>query len=106
VAFVLVLVAERLPIEESVRATHLLEEAGIPLGGVIINRVLPEAAGGEFLASRKAQERVYLDEIERRFPSARRVLVPQLPRDVCGLGSLEQVSDHLLEKRRLSGSRV
>ena len=96
VAFVLVLVPERLPIEESARAAHLLEDAGIPLGGVVVNRVLPEEAGGAFFESRKAQERVYLDEIERRFSAAPRVRVPQLPRDVHGIESLEQVAANLL----------
>jgi arsenite-transporting ATPase len=96
VAFVLVLVPERLPIEESARAIHLLEDAGIPLGGVIVNRVLPDAASGEFFESRKAQERVYLAEIESRFSAARHVLVPQLPRDVHGIGSLARIAAHLL----------
>jgi arsenite-transporting ATPase len=96
VAFVLVLVAERLAIEESVRNLHLLEETGIALGAILVNRVLPERADGEFLRSRKEQERVYLDEIERRFGSARRVMVPQLPRDVAGIDSLEVIAGHLL----------
>ena len=96
-AFVLVLVPERLPIEESARAVHLLEEVGVSLGGVVVNRVLPDSAGDPFLRSRKAQERVYLDEIARRLAAAPRVLVPQLPRDVYGLDSLEEVGRHLLE---------
>jgi arsenite-transporting ATPase len=98
VAFVLVLIPERLPIEESARAIHLLEDAGVPLGGVIVNRVLPDAATGEFFVSRKAQERVYLDEIERRFSGARRVRVPQLPRDVHGVESLERIAARMLRE--------
>jgi len=96
-AFVLVLVPERLPIEESARAVHRLEEIGVPLGGVVVNRVLPEAASDAFLRARKAQERVYLDEIERRLSAAPRILVPQLPRDVCGLDSLEEIGRYLLD---------
>ena len=96
VAFVLVLVPERLPIEESARAVHMLEDAGIPLGGVLVNRILPETATGDFFESRKAQEQVYLDEIERRFSAAPRLRIPQLPRDVHGLDGLERVSHYLL----------
>lgn len=96
-AFVLVLVPERLPIEESARAVHVLEETGVPLGAVVVNRVLPEASADPFLRARKAQERVYLDEIARRLSSAPRVLVPQLARDVCGLDSLEEVGRYLLD---------
>ncbi len=95
-AFVLVLVPERLPIEESARAVHLLEEVGVPLGAVVVNRVLPESASDPFLRARKAQERIYLDEIARRLATAPRVLVPQLARDVYGLDSLEEVGRHLL----------
>lgn len=95
-AFVLVLVPERLPIEESARAVHLLEDVGVPLEAVVVNRVLPDTAGDAFLRARKEQERVYLDEIERRLAAAPRVLVPQLPRDVYGLDSLEEIGRHLL----------
>jgi arsenite-transporting ATPase len=95
-AFVLVLVPERLPIEESARTVHLLEEVGVPLGAVVVNRVLPVVANDPFLRARKAQEAVYLDEIARRLAAAPRTLVPQLPRDVCGLGSLDEIGRHLL----------
>jgi arsenite-transporting ATPase len=91
VAFVLVLIAERLPIEESVRAAHELADAGITLGGLIVNRVLPDAASGAYFEACKAQERVYLDEIERRMPPVPRVLVPQFESDVHGLSGLEGV---------------
>ncbi len=91
VAFVLVLIPERLPLEESVRAAHELSEAGIAIGGVIVNRVLPEAATGEYFEARKRQERVYLGEIARRMPPAPRVQVPQLESDVHGLAGLERV---------------
>ena len=92
----LVLIPERLPIEESVRAAHELAEAGITIGGVVVNRVLPDAASGEYFEARKAQERVYLAEIERRMPPVPRVMVPQLESDVHGLAGLERVRACLL----------
>ena len=66
-AFVLVLVAERLPIEETARAIEQLDEAGVTIGGLVVNRVLPETSPDPFLRSRHDQEVVYLDEIDRRF---------------------------------------
>jgi len=66
-AFVLVLVAERLPIEETARAIEQLNDAGVTIGGMVVNRVLPETSPDPFLRSRHAQERIYLDEIDRRF---------------------------------------
>lgn len=98
-AFVLVLVPERLPIEETARAAHLLEASHIQVAGVVVNRVLPDAADGRYFEARKAQERTYLEEIERRFSASPRVMVPQLESDVHGLQALERVARHLLADR-------
>jgi arsenite-transporting ATPase len=103
VAFVLVLIPERLPLEESVRAAHDLGEAGITIGGVIVNRVLPAAASGKYFEARKAQERVYLEEIERRMPPVPRALVPQLESDVHGLEGLERVGACLVAESARRG---
>jgi arsenite-transporting ATPase len=103
VAFVLVLIPERLPIEESVRAASELSEAGMSLGAVIVNRVLPEKVPGDYFQARKAQERIYLDEIARRLPPVPRVTVPQFESDVHGLASLECVGACLLAESRERG---
>jgi arsenite-transporting ATPase len=95
-SFVLVTIPERLAIEESIRAAELLEDTGVHLGGVVVNRVLPDDLEGEFYRSRKAQENVYLDEIDRRFARLRRVRVEQLPRDVYGIETLAAVSRQLV----------
>ncbi len=94
--FVLVLIPERLPIEESARALHELEHAHLHVGGVIVNRVLPPDLSGAYYEARKAQESVYLEEVERRFRGVPRVMVPQLESDIHGVGSLERVARHVL----------
>lgn len=104
VGFVLVLIPERLPIEETARAAHLLEESHIAVAGVVVNRVLPASAEGAYFRARKAQERVYLDEIGRRFSAWPVVEIPQLESDVHGLAALERVGRHLLAGR--DGRRV
>jgi arsenite-transporting ATPase len=91
-AFVLVLVAERLPIEETARAIVQLEEAGVTIGGLIVNRILPDHSPDPFLQARHRQEQIYLDEIERRFAAYARVRVPQLPSDVHGVATLEHLA--------------
>jgi arsenite-transporting ATPase len=96
-SFVLVMIPERLVIEETARTVELLGEAAVHVGGVIVNRVLPEGLEGEFYRSRKAQERAYLDEIDRRFARLPRVRVLQLAEDVHGLSSLTEVAGHLLD---------
>lgn len=95
-SFVLVTIPERLAIEETARAWELLRDAGLDIGAVIVNRVLPEGLDGEFYRSRKAQERTYLEEIAVRFARAHQVAVRQLPRDVYGLEPLERVADQLM----------
>jgi arsenite-transporting ATPase len=94
-AFVLVLMAERLPIEESARALAQLQEAGVRVGALIVNRVLPAGSPDPFLVARQTQERVYLDEIDRRFASLPRLRVPQLAHDVHGLDSLQTIAGAL-----------
>jgi arsenite-transporting ATPase len=91
-AFVLVLVAERLPIEETSRAIEQLNESGVTIGGLVINRVLPATSPDPFLQARHQQEQVYLDEIDQRFRSFARVRVPQLPSDVHGVSTLEHLA--------------
>jgi arsenite-transporting ATPase len=95
-SFVLVTIPERLAIDETARAAELLAATGLGIGALIVNRVLPDGLSGSFYDARKAQEREYLDEIERRFPRLSRTSVRQLPRDIHGLDSLADVSAQLL----------
>ena len=101
-AFVLVLVAERLPIEETARAIEQLEEAGVTIGGLVVNRVLPDTSPDPFLQARHDQEQVYLDEIDRRFTKHLTVRLPQLPSDVHGVATLEHLSRVLVKERALT----
>lgn len=98
-AFVLVLVAERLPIEETARAIDQLREAGVTIGGLVVNRVLPASSPDPFLRARHDQEQIYLDEIEQRFSNLVRVRVPQLPSDVHGITTLEQLAGLLAAEK-------
>ena len=101
-SFVLVLVAERLPIEETARAIDQLADAGVTIGGLVVNRVLPATSPDPFLRSRHEQEVVYLDEIDRRFKSHARVRVPQLPSDVHGIETLEHLAGILVREKTLT----
>jgi arsenite-transporting ATPase len=95
-SFALVTIPERLAIEETVRAEELLSDTGVDIGGLIINRILPDNLEGDFYHSRKAQESTYLEEIDRRFRRIPRVRVRLLPRDVYGLESLSRISEQIL----------
>ena len=95
--FVLVLIPERLPIEETARAIVQLAEAAVRVGALVVNRVLPESSADAFLAARRRQEQVYLDEIARRFPSHPATRVPQLESDVYGMAALDRISRVLFQ---------
>jgi arsenite-transporting ATPase len=94
-AIVLVLVPERLPIEETARSLAALDLAGLKVGAVVVNRILPDGLTDAFSRSRKLQEQTYLDEIDRRFASVPRIRVSQLATDVNGLADLERVACQL-----------
>ncbi len=95
--FVLVLIPERLPIEETARAIEQLDDAGVKVGALVLNRVLPQSTVDPFLAARRRQEHVYLTEIDRRFASQNIVRIPQMESDVYGLAALERISEILFQ---------
>lgn len=96
-AFVLVLIPEKLPILESEKAVEVLRRHRVPVAGVVVNRVLPDAPLGEFLERRRGQEAEYLERVDRSFAALPRVRVPLMSRDVEGLDGLREVGRHLLE---------
>jgi arsenite-transporting ATPase len=90
-AFFFVLNAERMPILETERATRLLEKFGIPIGGIVVNRVIPPEAG-DFFAVRLAAQEGYLQDIERRFGAKKIVRLPLLRSDVQGMEQVEAMA--------------
>jgi len=95
-AVVLVLVPERLPIEETARAVSALDAAGIPVGALIVNRVLPDGLSGEFYRARYAQEQIYRREIADRFGDRIRATVPQHDVDINRFSDLVRVAESLV----------
>jgi len=93
--FYLVLIPERLPIEETERSVEVLAGAGMKVGGFIVNRVLPEMEGGDFMAARLQQQAQYLDEIDRRFSAHPRIRIEQQPRDISSPLDLRALADPL-----------
>lgn len=90
-----VLTPERLPIQETARALQSLTAEKLPVGGVIINRILPEQADGSFLAKRRTQEKSYLEDIAKRFNAWPNYSLYLLEEDVQGLAALEAFANNL-----------
>ena len=95
-----VLIPERLPIEETVRALPAFELAGLTVGTVVVNRVLPADADGGFLIARREQQDSYLAELRVRLAGRRLVEVDQQARDVTTPEALGAVQAQLLPMLR------
>ncbi len=90
-AFLLVVNPDKLSILESQRVAELLRRFDIPVSALVVNRVLPDSAAGDFLEARREQEQTYRREIDRVFGHLPRVVVPLLEHDVHGLDTLRRV---------------
>ena len=97
-AFLLVLTAERLPILESKKVLDLLGRFDVPVAGMIVNRLLPPDADGDFLRERRAQEHEYRDEIDQTFSSLRRIHLDLLPHDVHGVETLREIGRAIMRQ--------
>lgn len=93
--YVFVLNAERLPILETSKAIETLHGHGIHVNSIVVNKVIPEEADGRFMAQRRKNERLYLDEIRDKFVHHRRIFLPLLEHDIASLNTLELISSLL-----------
>jgi arsenite-transporting ATPase len=98
--FTLVLLPERLPIEETQSAITGLSKLSIPVQALVVNQcILPEIIeGNRFLAARAKLQARYMEEIETRFGDYIRSRLPLLDKDVSDLSTLRHVSEMLYGK--------
>jgi arsenite-transporting ATPase len=91
--FSLVLLPERLPIEETQSAMTGLDRLGIPVQALVINQcILPEIVeGNRFLEVRATLQHRYLDEIDTRFEGLVRERLPLFDHDVSDVTSLRSL---------------
>lgn len=93
--FSLVLIPERLPVEETASAISGLGRLGISVQALIINQtILPEVIdGNRFLQARSNVQEGYIDEIAERFSSIAQVKLPLLSHDISNLTAMYKVGD-------------
>lgn len=103
--FIFVLVPERLPILETEKAIELMSKHGLNIGGLIINKILPTQADGEFLQKRRDQEKLYLKLMREKFTNQTLYRIPLLEEDICSPRHLEEFVDYL-QKEVISGERT
>ncbi len=99
-SFNLVLLPEKLPIEETERAVEDLGGFGIKVRSIIINEVIPKDVlqGNWFLEKRRATQDKYLCEIDSKFNDMICAEVPLFDSDIYGLDNLRKVGETLYGK--------
>ena len=98
-AFVFVTLAERLPVLETHRIMTALRKAGIPVGGIIVNQLLPELPDDSFLRRRREREAVHREDIAARFSDWPIWTLPLLDHDPVGSEALLDLLSRLQEER-------
>jgi arsenite-transporting ATPase len=96
-AFFFVLVPEQMILLDTRKAAELFARFDVPIGGYVVNRVLPEELRTQnvpaYLRNRMEMQRGELDEIRQTFGKQVLAYVPELERDVTGLPMIERVAE-------------
>ena len=103
-AFFFVLVPEEMILLDTRKAAEMFAKFDVPIGGYVVNRVIPQdLATGDgrvpaYLKNRIEMQRRYLGEIDKTFGEQILARVPELERDVTGLGMIERVAQVMFEE--------
>lgn len=100
--FIFVMTPEKLPILETRRAVDSLQESGIPVSGLIINRVLPDSVDGAFFAARLVTQQRHMEEIRKLFTTLPTLYIPLQECDVQGIDAIQAFSKMLEDSQALS----
>jgi arsenite-transporting ATPase len=95
--FIFVLNPERLPILETKKALELLHKYHLHVKTLIVNKVLPEEADGQFLMERKKHEQKYIKLIKETFPKQQLIFIPLFSQDIVSKDQLELFSEQFME---------
>ncbi len=93
-SFVIVLVAERLPVLETIELRDQLRKAGLAIDCLVVNKRLP-AGAGEFLEERRAQQEIHLQSLGEALPEIPCKHLDLVAKDIAGVASLKEFSQNL-----------
>ena len=95
-AFFFVVVPEQMIITDTKKAAGLFAQFDVPIGGYVVNRVIPhellEQKIPDYLRNRIQMQDGYLADIRASFGDGVLALVPELERDVTGLPMIEKLA--------------
>jgi arsenite-transporting ATPase len=98
-AFFFVVIPEEMAILDTKKAAGLFAKYSVPLSGYIVNRVIPEELAQqeipEYLRHRLTMQKGHLATIERELGSDVLAYVPEMERDITGLGMIEKMAHEM-----------
>jgi arsenite-transporting ATPase len=97
-AFFFVTLPLALPIAVIERFITWIEAFGIPVGGVIVNEVIPKVDStnlSTYVANRIKEQAGYVDVINQKFPGMVRAMVPLFEKEVNGIDMVSRMADSL-----------
>jgi arsenite/tail-anchored protein-transporting ATPase len=96
-AFFFVVVPEEMIILDTQKAAELFAKFDVPIGGYVVNRVLPTELLKQrvpaYLQNRLEMQGKYLEEIKKNLGSQVLAHVPEMERDVTGLKMIERLAN-------------
>jgi arsenite-transporting ATPase len=97
-AFFFITLPEALPIAVVTRFLNWFHDFGIPVGGIIVNGLIPAAEGEaqpEFIVNRRKMQAEHLETIWKLFDGQVRALVPLFDQEIQGLPGLGRLAENL-----------
>jgi arsenite/tail-anchored protein-transporting ATPase len=95
-AFFFVVIPEQMILIDTKKAAELFARFDVPVGGYLVNRVIPEELGGQqipaYLRNRITMQKGELEQIRQTLGKQVIGYVPELERDVTGLPMIERVA--------------
>jgi arsenite-transporting ATPase len=94
-AFFFVLVPEEMIILDTRKAAEMFARFDVPVGGYVVNRVIPENLGDGvpgYLKNRIRMQQRYLGQVHETFGDQILAHVPEMERDVTGLKMIERLA--------------
>ncbi len=95
-AFFFVIIPEEMIILDTQKAAGLFAKFDVPISGYIVNRVIPPELADqdipEYLRNRMAMQKGYLEQIDGTFGKDVLARIPEMERDITGLGMIERMA--------------
>jgi arsenite-transporting ATPase len=97
-SFFFITLPEALPIAVVTRFLQWFHDFGIPVGGIVVNGLIPEPEGTaapEFIVNRRKMQAEHLETIWKLFDGQVRALVPLFDQEIQGLPGLGRLAETL-----------